>query len=46
MPDTTAYLILALVVTFGATLLYVGSLVWRQRRLAQDEAVLDQLREE
>lgn len=45
-PDTTAYLLLALSVSFGALALYVVSLVMRVRNLAQERATLDQLEAE
>jgi len=46
MPDTTAYLILGLAVTFGILGSYVASLVVRRRSLQKDLRLLDQLRQE
>ena len=46
MPDTTAYLFLALVLYFLVLALYVGSLVIRTRNLHKDEALIQQLRDE
>ena len=42
-PDTTAYLILALILFFGIMLLFVGTLVLRVRSLHKDDQLLDQL---
>lgn len=46
MPDTTAYLILGLLVTFGILGFYVASLVIRRRSLQKDLRLIEQLREE
>ncbi|MGQ9887619.1 MAG: hypothetical protein ACUVSX_03925 [Aggregatilineales bacterium] len=46
MPDTTAYLILGLVVTFGILGFYVASLVVRHRSLKKDLRLIEQLRDE
>ncbi len=42
-PDTTAYLILALILFFGILMLFVGTLVLRVRNLRKDDQLLDQL---
>ncbi len=42
-PDTTAYLILALILFFGILTLFVGTLVLRVRNLHKDDQLLDQL---
>ena len=42
-PDTTAYLILALILFFGIFALFVGSLALRVRNLHKDDQLLDQL---
>ncbi len=46
VPDTTAYLALALVVFFGLLLLFIGSLSIRSRNLRKDEALIEQLEED
>jgi CcmD family protein len=46
MPETTAYLILGLVVTFVILGGYVASLVTRRRGLQKDLRLIEQLRQE
>lgn len=46
VPDTTKYLILALVVFFSLFGLYLLSMVARLRNLRKDEALIQQLRED
>ncbi|MCU0512778.1 MAG: hypothetical protein MUE40_09425 [Anaerolineae bacterium] len=43
-PDTTAYMLLGLIVTFGSVGLYVASLFYRSSNLKQDAALLDKLK--
>ncbi|NWF70603.1 MAG: hypothetical protein HXY40_16075 [Chloroflexi bacterium] len=45
-PDTTAYLVLGLLVTFGLMGALVGSMLWRYRALRKDEQTLRQLLDE
>ncbi|MCC6802945.1 MAG: hypothetical protein IT319_08675 [Anaerolineae bacterium] len=45
-PDTTAYLVLALVVFFGLLALYIGTLVIRANNLRKDEVTIEQLTSE
>jgi hypothetical protein len=46
MPDTQAYLILGLVVTFAIIALLIGSMVIRHRNLIKDIELLEQLKDE
>lgn len=45
-PDTTAYLLLALVVFFGIFALFIVSMVIRAGNLRKDVTVIEQLGEE
>ena len=45
-PDTTAYLLLALVVFFGILALFIVSMVIRANNLRKDESMIEQLSEE
>lgn len=46
MPDTQAYLILGLAVTFAIMTLLIGSMIIRQRNLLKDIELLEQLKDE
>jgi hypothetical protein len=46
VPDTTGYLVLALVVFFGLLLLFVGSILLRARNLRKDEQLIEQLHDD
>jgi heme exporter protein D len=46
MPDTQAYLLLGLAVTFVIMALLIGSMVIRHRNLLKDIELLEQLKDE